>query len=351
MTPPFKLYMLETHTFINVHMQEKLPGLSAIASERRDLNTGVGRMHSRVYSEIVTAITRQLSCMPYFEDGEDDDADEERTIVEEQMRWAPLTNLGCESKMAWLDNRIKVSGGSTSAQTLPEKSIIAHNKYLSSPDFDGLSEDRKLELWRFGRSGDTAKAVRRMYDDWHNQVSQAKVLAADGRKKIKIRKASRLLVNIQKCVGHGGPVSEKNVDILHRLNTDQLKLEIAVLKQTVSETIRSKYKVTVPGGRNYFQTFSDDILRSSIRAVVCPSSQVDKSVEALLLDIEPASEFIGRGVEKYFDGTRYTGTVTEAYECSNDGRVELLHIVVYDDGDVEDYNADELQAILSPAVQ
>jgi len=319
-----------------------------MSSDLQKKNTGVGRMHAKVYSEVVTSITRQLSCMPYFDEGVEDDDYEERNMVEEQMRWAPLTNLGCESKMAWLDNRIKVSGGSTSVQTLSEKSIVKHNEYFSNPDFDGLSSQSKLALWRFGRSGDTAKAVRSMYNDWHNQVCQAKVLAEDQRKTMKRRKASRLIVNIQKCVSHGGPVTDKNVAILDRLNTDQLKLEIAVLKQTVSETIRAKYKVTVDGGSNYFQTFADDVLRDSIRAVVCPSSQVDKSVEALLLGIEPASEFIGRRVEKLFGRARHAGTVTETYECGDSGRVEMLYIVKYADGDEEDYDVNELRVILLP---
>jgi hypothetical protein len=147
---------------------------------------------------------------------------------------------------------------------------------------------------------------------------------------------------------HGGPVTDKNVGILDRLTTDQLKLEISVLKQTVSETVRSKFKVTVEGGPNYFETYPDEVLRSTISGVTCPSSKVDQSVEALLLGIEPASEFIGRKVKKDFEGDFYSGVVDATYLEVDDGRVTTLYIVRYDDGDEEDYNEDELRSILLP---
>ena len=88
------------------------------------------------------------------------------------MKWAPLTNLGCESKMGWLDNRIKVSGGSTTVHTLSHKSIVAHNGFLSADVFQDLSPEEKLVLWRFGRSSDTAKTVKSKWDDFHNRVQQ-----------------------------------------------------------------------------------------------------------------------------------------------------------------------------------
>ena len=80
------------------------------------------------------------------------------------------------------------------------------------------------------------------------------MLAEEARKKFKKKKASRLVGLLEKCMQHGGPVTDKNVGILDGLTTDQLKLEMSVLKQAVSETVRSKYKVTVEGGKNYFKT-------------------------------------------------------------------------------------------------
>jgi hypothetical protein len=148
--------------------KDELPELETQSVDLSQEKTGVSRMHTKIYDEIVTAIRRQLAVMPFFtdEDGEGDD------ITEELMKWAPLTNLGCESKMGWLDNRIKVSGGSTTVHTLSHKSIVAHNGFLSADVFQDLSPEEKLVLWRFGRSSDTAKTVKSKWDDFHNRVQQ-----------------------------------------------------------------------------------------------------------------------------------------------------------------------------------
>jgi hypothetical protein len=44
---------------------------------------------------------------------------------------------------------------------------------------------------------------------------------------------------------------KKNLDLLDSLNTQQLRLEIAVLRQTVSESIRERKLVRVNGGKNF----------------------------------------------------------------------------------------------------
>ena len=74
--------------------KDKLPELETRLVDLSQEKTGVSRMHTKIYDEIVTAIRRELAVMPFFtdEDGEGDD------ITEELMKWAPLTNLGCESK-------------------------------------------------------------------------------------------------------------------------------------------------------------------------------------------------------------------------------------------------------------
>ena len=40
------------------------------------------------------------------------------------MKYAPLTNLGCESEFSKLDHQIKVSGGSTVIQTFSRKNLL-----------------------------------------------------------------------------------------------------------------------------------------------------------------------------------------------------------------------------------
>ena len=60
-----------------------------------------------------------------------------------KYKFAPITNLGCESEFAKLDNRIKVTGGSTSVQTLSKKNVIANSKFLSKADFQSMSSEER----------------------------------------------------------------------------------------------------------------------------------------------------------------------------------------------------------------
>ena len=47
-----------------------------------------------------------------------------------KMKHAPLTNLGCESRIAQFDNRVKFSRGFAPISTLSDKQVVATNKYL-----------------------------------------------------------------------------------------------------------------------------------------------------------------------------------------------------------------------------
>ena len=76
-----------------------------------------------------------------------------------KLMFAPMSNLGCESDIAWLDNRLKFSGGSTSVLTLSNKKIIHTNKAISSELFPDAESERK-EKWKWARSSDEVKAVK-----------------------------------------------------------------------------------------------------------------------------------------------------------------------------------------------
>ena len=56
-----------------------------------------------------------------------------------------LLILGCESEIGKLDNRLHVSGGSATVQTLSMKNIVSTNKLLSDQSFKELSEDEEME--------------------------------------------------------------------------------------------------------------------------------------------------------------------------------------------------------------
>jgi len=69
-------------------------------------DTGKLKLIAAVPDEVMDTLERHLSEMEYFNKEEIDPEFEER------LQKAPLTNLGCESAFAKLDNRIKVSWGS-----------------------------------------------------------------------------------------------------------------------------------------------------------------------------------------------------------------------------------------------
>ena len=61
------------------------------------------------------------------------------------MEHAPLTNSGCETRMAQLDVRLTFSGGSAPIDTLSDKHIVAANKFFLSEEFD---EDGAAEMFK-----------------------------------------------------------------------------------------------------------------------------------------------------------------------------------------------------------
>ena len=50
-----------------------------------------------------------------------------------KMKHTPLTNLGCESRMAQFDNRVKFSRGFASISTLSDKQMVATNNIFFNP--------------------------------------------------------------------------------------------------------------------------------------------------------------------------------------------------------------------------
>ena len=60
-----------------------------------------------------------------------------------KMELAPVTNLGCESEFAHLDNRIKVSGGTESVMSMSRKNIIATNGLLVDSAFMEMTAKRQ----------------------------------------------------------------------------------------------------------------------------------------------------------------------------------------------------------------
>ena len=83
------------------------------------------KLISRCATKVVENVERQLSAIVFFQHDHQMDSE-----VLEKMKFTPLTNSACESRMAQLDVKIKVTGGSAPVQTISDKQVVSVNKYL-----------------------------------------------------------------------------------------------------------------------------------------------------------------------------------------------------------------------------
>ena len=97
-------------------------------------------LYSRIPAECIEGLERQIADVPFLT--KECSSDEDKKLM-----YAPISNLGCESKIGWLDNRLKISGGTTSVNTLSNKNIVATNKYLISDEFEGLTDEERKKEW------------------------------------------------------------------------------------------------------------------------------------------------------------------------------------------------------------
>ena len=117
--------------------------------------SGKEKLYAAVLEEVIDTIQRQLSEMPFFTTDEAD-------IDETKLEFAPLTNLGCESEFAKLDNRISMSGGSTSVQTHSRKNIVKSNQLLVDSSFIQQSEKEREKRWKWARTSDEVLSVKKL---------------------------------------------------------------------------------------------------------------------------------------------------------------------------------------------
>ena len=95
--------------------KQKIPELERLKDEGVDGN-GEDMLMTAVLDEIIETLHRQLNEVSYFSDEEAITAE-----AEEKMKYAALTNSGCESQFAKLNNRLNVSGGTATVETIKKK--------------------------------------------------------------------------------------------------------------------------------------------------------------------------------------------------------------------------------------
>ena len=145
----------------------------------KHLKSGKGkdRLYSAMLKETSETLRCQLSAMPFFYDIlEHDEAQNDELPGPNKLTYAPLTDLGCKSEFAWFDNRVKISAGTESVQSISRKGVISTNALLVDSSFDNLSDKERLDSWKWARTSEESSEVRKLETDFLATVKMSKKL-------------------------------------------------------------------------------------------------------------------------------------------------------------------------------
>ena len=199
-----------------------------------------------------------------------------------KLKYAPGTNLGCESNFSVLTAMVGKTGGGVSVQTLSCKRVVSQNKFLVRPELLNLPADERKSLWTWARRSEAAQKARSIEAEMMESIQSMKKLALEvkfQRKKKKINKVYELL---EKLKDHGGPLTPNTIDsLLPSLTSKQLILEISYLRAVACPDIKQKRLVVDADGSRHMVQFPDEVLRTNIKNAIKPESDV-QDVDALI---------------------------------------------------------------------
>ena len=225
-------------------------------------------------AKVVDNIERQLNQMVFFR-GEVDN----HTVS--KMKHAPLTNLGCESRMAQFDNMVKFSGGSAHISTLSDKQVDSTYKYLLHHNLDDAEVCK--EEFKWAKTSNEAQMVNELQKEYFEQVKATKNFALKEKENVKKRKVQRACHLLSQCRQHGGPISLDNIDLLDSLDEKQIILEATYLKATIAKEIKLKKRVKdLETDKFRMVKLPLDQIKQSILNVIKPQNDVSENVEYLL---------------------------------------------------------------------
>ena len=256
--------------------KKKIPELEEIRDKGIG-GSGEDELMSEVLEEVLDTLHRQLKEVSYF--SQEESITEE---AEEKMKYVPLSNLGCEGEFAKLDNRLKVSGGTVPVETLSRKNVIATNAFLVDSSFAELSADERKQQWKWARTSESVKEVRKLQKDILQTLDTNKRLALEKKKQLKVKGAAKTLNLLETCKQHGGPVTMRSINTLDALSMDQLLCEVSYLRSTIAPDIRQKRRVKIAEGKYKMEKFTKAELLTSIRNAIHPVTEVVNDVDMLL---------------------------------------------------------------------
>lgn len=215
---------------------EKLGNISV----RRPDMSGKDLLKAKVAGNIAGAISHQLGYMKYFNEEEDDLSPD----ILEKLDSAPLTNDGCESHFAHLDQDCRRSGGQTKLETLSNRHISKMNKYFESDEWLAMSDELRKNKWKDARSSEASKKVLKMKKEFFAKVEASKKIANEEKKKKKQMKNMRTIKLLAVCKAQGGPLVPEDLDsgFLDNKSEQEILNEVRYLRATIAPNIREKIK-------------------------------------------------------------------------------------------------------------
>ena len=255
---------------------QKLKELEEISKKHQGMSNKEYLLAS-VASNIRVAMVRQLEYVDYYK--QDEEVGDDAGASGDKLRFAPLTNSGCESQFADLDNSVKKFGGTANVGTLSDKHVIRKNNLFETEDWKMMNLQEKKSKFAWARGSVEAKKVIEMQKEWIEKVNSAKCLALVAKESKKKKKNERSLKLLEQCKEHNGPVTRNTADLLDSLTDRQLVTEVRYLRVTIAPNIREKVKVD-----KKFRKLNKAELKNEILKVIRPEVQLD-SLDNLLSDI------------------------------------------------------------------
>ena len=286
-------------------------------SDKHEGMTNKEYLLSSVASNIRVAMLRQLEYVDFYKQDEAEDVNADMgsstPSSTEKLKFAPLTNSGCESQFADLDNSVKKFGGTANVGTLSNKHVVRKNNLFETEGWKTMNLQEKKSKFAWARGSPQAKKVAQMQKEWIEKVSDAKSLALVGKEAKKKKKNERSLKLLEKCKEHNGPVTHSTTSMLDRLSAEQLVTEVRYLRVTIAPNIREKVKVD-----KKFRKLNQTELTNEIMKIIKPEVNID-SLESLF------SKMVSKVSSEAVDNSPVENSPVENSPVENNNKEVIIH--------------------------
>ncbi len=154
---------------------------------------------------------------------------------------------------------------------------MKHNKVLLEPEMQQPEHAKKM--FHFSRKSDEAKRYAALNKEFLDHVNVVRKQAMVAKRNLKQQKVQRLILLIDECRQHGGPVTKDNILLIDRLDLLQLQREVKMLKVNgyTSLRLRKRSDRNPVTGKFTMSSLDEEQLRRDIRAVLTPhqSAKID----------------------------------------------------------------------------